>query len=218
MVVNRLHVLGLPIRCQAHDLVLPGIDLESGVVRKRRVQQPERMGKGDLPQRGELVLVPHPGRCRGPLPDPVHAQNGRRAEGGREERGGRVCLMVFGKQQGRQRGGCDAGERRQFLAQQRFQKQLFLQPDWQGGHKGAPAAGRKRQIRLQEPLELHEWFVIKNNVAQIREGTMGLVQAVADGMAREARVLFLPCKPLFLRCGKNGPITDQACGAVVVKG
>src|SRR5207245_419134 len=117
-----------------------------------------------------------------------------------------------------QRRFLDASKRRQFLAQQRFQEQLFLQPDRQSGHKRASATWRKRQIRLQEPLELHKWFVIKDNVAEIREGTLGLVQAVPYGMAREAGVLFLACKPLFLRCGKNGPIAYQTCGAIMVKG
>ena len=217
MLINRLHVLGLPVGRQAHDFVLPGIDLEAGVVSKRRVQQPERMGKGDIPQGRELMVVPQPGRRRGPLAHAVHAQDGRRVEGGREERRRRVRLMVFGKQERGQRRLFDASERRQFLAQQRFQEQLFLQPDGQGGHKRPTATWRKRQIRFQEPLELHEGFVIKDNVAEVLDRTVRLAQTVPDGLAREARILFFPRKPLFLCCRKNRPIANQTGGTVVIE-
>src|SRR5262249_39844526 len=159
------------------------------------------MGKGDVPQRGEMVILPQPGRGGGPLAHPIHTQDCSRAEGGREERGGRVGLMVFGKQNRGEGGLFNAGKRGQFFAQHGFQEQLLLQPDRQGGDKRPSATRRKREIRLQEPLELHEGFVIEDNVAEVLDSTVRLAETVMYSMAREARVVFFPRKSLFLRRG-----------------
>src|SRR5438552_18813511 len=126
-------------------------------------------------------------------------------------------LMMLRKEQRRQRRLFDPGKRCQLFAQQGFQEQLFFQPDRQGSDKRPPTTWRKRQVRLQEPLELHERFVIKDHVAEICERTVGLLEAVAYGMAREARILFFACKPLFLYCRQDHPIAYQTRGVIMIK-
>jgi hypothetical protein len=126
--------------------------------------------------------------------------------------------MVFGKQDRGKGWLFNAGKRGKFFAQHRFQEELFLEPDRQGGDKRPPAARRKREIRLQEPLELHERFIVKDNRAEVLDRTVRLAQTVTYSITREAWVVFFPRKPLFLRRSKYCPIAYHTGGAIMIKG
>jgi hypothetical protein len=76
----------------------------------------------------------------------------------------------------------------------------------------------ERQICLQEAFELHERFIIKDNRVEVRESTVRLIETVTYSVAGEGKVMFFPCKPLFLRGGQNRPIADHTGGVIMVKG
>src|SRR5262249_20995951 len=79
--------------------VFAGIDLETGVVGERRVQQAERMRKMDFPQDREVVSASQRGGRGGPLADAVHGEDQRFVERGGEERARGVAEMVFGEEE-----------------------------------------------------------------------------------------------------------------------
>ena len=99
MVMNESGVLRLAVRRESHELVFARIDLESRVVRKRRIKQAERVRKVDFPLDDQLAAVPDGNGCRGPLPDAVHREHHGPVERRRIEGAGGVTQMMFGKQQ-----------------------------------------------------------------------------------------------------------------------
>src|SRR5262249_40438293 len=83
---------------KAHDLVLAGIDFESGVVGEGRIKQPDTVGPADLFYGLQRVAAAHRNGCRGPLTDAVHGQHDRLIKWGRKEGGGRMALVVLREQ------------------------------------------------------------------------------------------------------------------------
>src|SRR5262249_40162040 len=75
-----------------------GIDLEAGVIREGRIEQPDTMGPADLALGLQLAAAADPHGCGGPLADAVHGEYHRLLEGGGKESGRSMALMVLGKQ------------------------------------------------------------------------------------------------------------------------
>jgi len=98
--------------------------------------------------------------------------------------------------------------------------QKFLaQPDRHRHQERAEAAGRDRDGRLQQPLELDERLFVKRDVRHIPDADAGLAQTVRDGVRRKRRVVFLAREALFLRRSDNPAVTQQTrCGVVVIRG
>src|SRR3977135_2246990 len=80
MVVDQLDVLGLAIRCQAHDLVFTGIDLESGVISESGIDQTERIGPAHLPKKLYVRPVAQSVGRGGPFADAVNREYRRLVE------------------------------------------------------------------------------------------------------------------------------------------
>ena len=94
----RVRVPGLAVGGQPHQLVLARVHLEPAVVGERRVQHPERVREPHLV--GELrsgCPGPTPIELVRPLAHGVERQDGRLLERRREERAGRVRLVVIGE-------------------------------------------------------------------------------------------------------------------------
>src|SRR5262249_1721698 len=83
MIKNQSCIFWLAIGGEAHDFVLPGIDLEPRIIGESRIEQPERMRKMNLLYDLQLVIAAERGRCRRPFTNPVHGQDKRRPEGRR---------------------------------------------------------------------------------------------------------------------------------------
>ena len=80
MIADRLDILRLAIRCEAHDLVLALVDLEAGEVGKGRIQEADGMREPYLVQHGEIgATAVTDGRGR-PFADAVDGQNRRLLE------------------------------------------------------------------------------------------------------------------------------------------
>ena len=79
-------------------------------------------------------------------------------------------FVVFAEQQRRQVSGPAAAvDGSQLFLQQRLQKQLLLQPHGHRHHERLKTTGREGEIRLEQPLELHEWLVIEDDVTNVVE-------------------------------------------------
>src|SRR5262249_25653820 len=112
---------------EPHHLVLPGIDLESGVIRERRIEQAEAVGKVDFLLDLELVTVADPCRGRRPLADAVKREDRSWLKRRGIESGSRMTKMVL-----RERKPLVPVEIRferfQLAGEQRFEEELFAQP------------------------------------------------------------------------------------------
>ena len=98
VVLDGLDVLRLAVRGEAHHFVLAGVDLEAREIRKRRIEQPERMRKPQLADELDFVAPADADRRGGPLAHAVHGDDGRLFERRWVERRRSVRLVVFAEQ------------------------------------------------------------------------------------------------------------------------
>ncbi len=221
MIHDGLGIFWLTIRCQAHDLVLAGVDLEPGVIGERRVQQPERVREHDLLVHLEPVAAAHADARGRPLADPVDGQHRGRLERRGEERARRMALVMLGEQQAAlDLFGVEAvglGQLLELLAQQALLEQLLLEPHRHRHAERGEALGRERQIGLEQALELEERLVVERDVIDFVEADAGLAQAVRDRAAGKAGIMLLAAEALLLRRGDDLAVLDQRRCAVVIE-
>ena len=110
------------------------------------------------------------------------------------------------------------GELLQFVAQQVFLEQLFLQPQRNRHLERAKAARRHRDVGFQQPLEFEERLVVEHDMVEAVGGNPCLFEAGGDGVMREGGVVLAPGETLFLRRGNDAAVLDQRRGAVVIEG
>src|SRR5207237_1236577 len=75
LAVNRIHIFGLAVRRQAHDLVLARVHFESGEIGECRVQQAERVWPVQFPEELEIIAATDPPCRGGPLTNAVYREN-----------------------------------------------------------------------------------------------------------------------------------------------
>ena len=207
-----LHPAWLAIRCQAHELVLAGVDAESAVGGERRVQKPQRMGKMDLLQGLNLGTGSSGDGGGGPFSDAIHRQDGRLRKGRRKERTGRMRLMMGGEEdralrpQPGQRGS-DASTKVQASAQ----------PIRDGPGKSATSPRGPTQKHLQSPAELQDGFLVEGHGLQIAGGDARLIQTGPDGAFRKPRIILATREPFLLNRRQNSSITQEGCRRIVVQ-
>ena len=125
---------------------------------------------------------------------------------------------MLGEQQRRQVALLDCPELGELLLQRRLQIELLLQPDRHGCHERAKAVRSVAHVGLEQPLELHEGFVVEDDPVDFRKLDSRLFEAVADGVSREPRVVLL-AREAFLLGGCNQlAFLQQGRGAVVIVG
>jgi hypothetical protein len=90
-------LLGKDRFCEPHQLVFAAVDLEPAVVGERRVEQAQRMREADLTADPDPVTGSRADAGGRPFSDTVHGDNRGTFERRGEERGGRMGLMMLGK-------------------------------------------------------------------------------------------------------------------------
>ncbi len=75
---------------KAHQLVFTTVDFEATVIGKSRIEQTERVGKGELPEHFDLAAPSFPDGGGRPLANTINSQNCRLFERGRIKGTGRV--------------------------------------------------------------------------------------------------------------------------------
>src|SRR5688572_7522000 len=98
-----------------------------------------------------------------------------------------------------------------------FREQALLHPQRPGASEGAQPAGRDVEIRLQQPLEFEQRFLIKNHRVQVGRGDSSFRQAVLRGMSRKALIPLDSGEALLLCCRYDAGVIEEACGAVVIE-
>ena len=186
VVEDRVPVDRIAVGCQPHQLVLAGIDLESGIIGESRIEQAQAVGKVDLPLHLQRIAAAHPDGCRRPFADPVHRQDqGVLERRGEEGRGG-MAQMVLGEEELALPVEILL-DLLQMILQQRFLEQLLPQPERNRHAEAVEAPRRERQIGFQQALELQERLVIEGHVVDIAERDARLLQAERDGILRISR-------------------------------
>ena len=175
------------------------------------------MRKVDLLSELEPIVRSETGRRGRPLAHPVHGQHGRLLEGRGEEGARGMALMVLGEEEPPPpvEGGDVRLER---LREQELLKQLLPEPQRNRHGKGRESSRGEGQIRLEKTLELEKRLVIEDDVIHLGEAAPGRSQAILDGAAREARVVFPSGEALLLGGGHDAPVVDERSRAVVIEG
>ena len=207
-------ILRFAIRGQAHQLVFARVDLESSEIRKRRIEQPQRVRETQLLEKLYAVSVAASHRAGRPLAHPVQGQNGRLLKRRRIEGARRMRLVMFREKHfgnGRDAAGF------QGILDLKRNPQFLLQPDGHGHHEGLQPTRRDGKIRFQDARELVDGLVVKRHGIQIPIANPTLGQAVLHGVDRESRIVFLAGKPLLLGRGDNLAVTNQRRRGIVVE-
>jgi hypothetical protein len=216
VLADRVREARFAVGREPHDLVLPRVHLEAGVVREGRVQQAKRVREVDFLVHGQRRTLADRERGRRPLADPVHREHRSVLERRRKERARRVAQMMLGEQQ--PRGPVDVvaervGER---PGNHGLLEQLVLQPDGQRGRERPEAARRERKIGLEQPLELQERLVVERDVVDVCRAQTAFLQAVGDRLRGKARIVPDAGETFLLRRRDQLAVDREACGRVVV--
>src|SRR5438552_2801178 len=108
-------------------------------------------------------------------------------------------------------------ERPELITQQLLLEQLLLQPERHRHTKGAKARGRKREIGLQQTLELEEWLVVERDIVDFTQSDAALAQAILERVMWEVCIVFLSCEAFFLGGSGDLPVDDECRRAVMVE-
>src|SRR2546428_7784342 len=98
-----------------------------------------------------------------------------------------------------------------------LQKELLLQPDWNGHLEGLKTPRRKREIRFEQALKLEKRLVVERDKIDLIESHPSFGQAVRKSVTLDTRIVFSAAETLFLRRRHNFTVNDQCCGTVVIE-
>ena len=204
--------VGIPritIGGESHELVLAGVHPEATEQRERAVEQAGRVRKPHLGL--ELDPAAPAGAPGGgaPLADAVEREDRRLVEGARVEAARGMRLVVGGEQD---RPGIVAAKP---LIDLPRDVEFPLQPLRHRLHEGGKAAGGEGQGRLQEPLELDQRLLVKDDGVEFGRRDAGLREAPLGRPRREGLVVLLPREPLLLGRGHDRPVANDRGGAVM---
>ena len=206
-----------PVRREPHHLVLVLVHGEAEIRRERRIQHAQRMREPDFAQCGDVgasvsaVRMPLPVADgeRGPLADAVGGQDrgaiGRR----RQERGGRVRLVVPGEEHLRPR---YAEVRRDRAAH----PDLVAERALHRLRKRSPRTGKGAQRAGENPLELQHAAFVKHHRVEIRRIEAGVIEAPLDRREGKGGVVLPPRQALFLHGADRHAVDNERRRRIVV--
>jgi len=208
--------IGIAVRGQPHELVLPGIDPEAQIVGEGGVEQPDGMGEAHLLEEGDVVVPAVADGGGGPFPDAVDGQDRRFGKGRGEEGAGGVGQVVIREEELDTFRGAVA-DPLQLVADQFLEEHLLLDPHGNGGEKGLQTPGGEGVVGLQKPLEFQQRLVVEDHGVQILHADPGPLQAEGRRMGREGWVVLLPGEALLLGGGDDLAVLEEGGGGIVIK-
>ncbi len=155
VVEDGVHVAGLAVGGEAHQLVLAGVDPEAAVVGERGVEQAEGVREVELADHLDLMAPPHPDARGGPLPHPVEGQDRRGLERRGEEGRSGVALVVLGVPEVP---GSLVAQGGQLGLDALADPQLLAQPDRHRPVERGEPLRRGAEVGAQEPDEVVSGF------------------------------------------------------------
>ena len=211
-------IFGLAVGREAHHLVFARVDLEPGVVGEGRVQQPERMREVNFLCDRERIAGSRRKRRRRPFADAVHRQDRRVLVGRGKKRRRRVTDVMLGEQDFSRLDLHAVEYVGQRVADQRFLKQLVLDPHRHRRRETLEAPRRKGEIGLENALEFRKRLVIENKEVDVlgREAPLG--ETEPDRVYGKARVGLEAGEAFLLRRGDDVAVHDQAGRGIVIVG
>ena len=105
----------------------------------------------------------------------------------------------------------------QQVDQQRFLKQLLLQPQRHRHAERAKAPRRESKIGFEQSLELQKRLFVEGDEVDIAPAGASFLDAIAQRMDRKIRVMLLACEALFLRGRNDLAVAHNRCSAIVIK-
>ena len=94
--------------------------------------------------------------------------------------------------------------------------ELLFEPEWKPHEEEFESGRRVRDVRFEEPFELHQRLVVEDHEVEVGLPDAGFAETVIDGLLREAIVVLLPAETLFLGRSDDPAIAHQGRGAIVV--
>src|SRR5690348_6969943 len=120
------------------------------------------MREVELPVDGEPVSRAQAERGGRPFADAVHGEDGRLPERRGKERAGGMAQVVLREEQARV--PLVAGpEGAELALEQRLLEELLAKPEWNGHRERAHPPRGKREVCLEQALELEEGFVVEGH-------------------------------------------------------
>ena len=208
---DRLGESGLAVRREPHQLVLAAVDGETAVVRERRIQQAERVGKAHFLGQRNAVVPPHPEAGRRPLADAVNREDGGLVERRREERARGMRLVMLGKHEAP---AVSPAERLTHVARE---VQLPFHPQRQRLAERLEPTRRVRQVGFEQALELEQRLVVERDVVEAVGAKTAALEAEGDRLFGKAVVVLPAGKTLFLGGGHDVAVHDQRGRRIVVE-
>ena len=207
---DEVGIAGLTVRRQAHQLVLARVDLESAVVGKGAIEQPEGVRVADLLEQFDVAAATMAESTGGPFADAVDGQDRGLVERRGIEATGGVRQVVLRDEQTRPQA--------ENLFQVVREPCLDAQERAAGFDELILAPGRLAHHALDHAVEGQQRVVVKDDGRQLRGVDERLAEAVVNGPAGEARIVFLAGKTLFLRGRYDIAAAHQRGRRIVVIG
>src|SRR5260370_737237 len=196
--VDLVEIARLAIRSHTHYFVLALIHFEAQKGRERRIKQTERIRKVNLLEQFDPIFATAlpisfsaTKRRRRPFPDAIDRHDRRLVKWRAEERAGRVRKVMLAEENSILREA-------ELLQNAPFDPELFVEP---GDHRFAENARSFRirtQHRHQNPLELYQRLLMKNDIIKIPGLDACFFQTEIDRQLRKVVIVLLATEALFL--------------------
>src|SRR4030095_2755944 len=147
------------------------------------------MWEPELAHQLDLVSTPCSQGRRAPSAAPSEGENRCPVERTGEKGAGGVALVVIGEDDGR-------FQLRPKAFTNEARKTSFLLQPHRNRHAETCKTGRSvREVRLEQPLELAQRFLVEHDVIDLIGCRSGLAQAILDGVVGKSRVVLLAREP-----------------------
>jgi hypothetical protein len=97
-------------------------------------------------------------------------------------------------------------------------EELFLDPQGASLEELVEAAGRHPKIRLENALELQQWFIVETNIRETVDANSASSETIFDCVSRKGRITLFTREPLFLGSRNDFSVSYKTRCAVMIKG
>jgi hypothetical protein len=209
MIKNEGSIFWFTVGSETHDLVLTGINFETGIVGKSGIEESEGMREFNFRKEVDLITGASAARSGSPLPHPIHSKDSGLIKGRREESGGGVRLVVFRKND-------FAG-----VSDLRFNillhPEFFFNPEGHRFNERRKAEGSEGEIRFEYAFEFKKRFIIECYESEVVGFKVLRGEAIGYCFSREIMVMFFPCKSFLLSGSDNITVFYEAGGAIMIE-
>lgn len=170
------------------------------------------MGKAKLSQEAKSISFTDTDTCGGPFADTIDGQDRSLLKGTGIKRARGVRFVMTGPNDAM------ASFATESFLDGASHEELFAQPRGHGLREGSKAHWRESEVGLEQSLELEQRFFIEGDVIDLIGFEASGIEAIANGVGRETRIMFDSREPLLLGCRNDLAVHQQSGGGVMVEG